>query len=199
MNTESYLEQIALLIQHLPPEDLDRSLAFYAESIADRMEEGMSEEEAVASMDPPEVAARAILMETPLPKLVKARVRQKRMGALEIVLLVLGFPLWFPLLLTALVLELSLYIVVWALLISLWAVELSVAVSVLGALGMAVAYFLRGRVLAGIAMLGAGLVCAGIAVFLFYGCVAASKGLLSLTKKAALAIKTKFLRKENER
>ena len=200
MNKEEFLLELKNGLSGLPREDIDACLSFYSEMIDDRMEEGLDEYEAVAGIGPVSEIVAQTIAEIPLPRLVKERIAPKRrLQIWEIVLLVLGFPLWFPLLIAGAAVVLSLYIVVWALLISLWAVELSVAVSVLGALGMAVAYFLRGRFLAGIAMLGAGLVCAGIAVFLFYGCVAASKGLLSLTKKAALAIKTKFLRKENER
>ena len=198
MNTESYLEQIALLIQHLPPEDLDRSLAFYAESIADRMEEGMSEEEAVASMDPPEVAARAILMDTPLPKLVKARVRQRRMGALEIILLVLGFPLWFPLLLTVLVLELSLYIVVWALVISLAAVVLSLGLSSLALLAAAFYSVFRGGIPMAMLCLGAALVLAGLTVLFGFVTVWAGRLALRLGKAMVRGLKSLLIRKEDK-
>ena len=199
MNRETFLAELQKALPGLPKEDVEERLAFYGEMIDDRMEEGLDEYEAVAGIGPVSEIVAQTIAEIPLPRLVKERIAPKRrLQVLEIVLLILGFPLWFPLLIAGAAVVLSLYIVVWALLISLWAVELSVAVSVLGALGMAVAYFLRGRFLAGIAMLGAGLVCAGVAVFLFYGCLAASKGLLSLTKQAALAIKTKFLRKENE-
>lgn len=198
MNTESYLEQIALLLQHLPPEDLERSLAFYAESIADRMEEGMSEEEAVASMDPPEAAARAILMETPLPKLVKARVKQKRMGALEILLLVLGFPLWFPLLLTVLILELSLYIVVWALVISLAAVVLSLAVSSLALVAAAFYSVFKGGIPMALLCLGAALVLAGLSALLFLLLRGAAKGSVRLGKAMVRGLKSLLIRKEDK-
>ena len=200
MNKEEFLMELKNGLAGLPREDIDACLSFYSEMIDDRMEEGLDEYEAVAGIGPVSEIVAQTIAEIPLPRLVKEKMTPNRsLRAWEIVLLILGFPLWFPLLIAGAAVVLSLYIVVWALLISLWAVELSVAVSVLGALATSVAYFLRGRFLAGIAMLGAGLVCAGIAVFLFYGCLAASKGLLSLTKKAALAIKTKFLRKENER
>ena len=116
MKREEYLDRIRALLQNLPPEDLERSLAFYAESIADRMEDGMSEEEAVASMESPEEAANAILLEQPLPTLVKVRVKERRqLSALEILLLVLGFPLWLPLLLTALVLVFTFILLAWVL------------------------------------------------------------------------------------
>ena len=53
-----------------------------------------------------------------------------------------------------------------------------------------------GNVLAGIAVLSAGFVCAGFSVFAFYGCKAATKGMVLLTKKTALWIKNGFMKKE---
>ena len=46
-------------------------------------------------------------------------------------------------------------------------------------------------------MIGACLVLAGLAILMFLGCLAASKGALLLTKKIALGIKSLFVRKEN--
>ncbi len=196
MNTESYLEQIALLIRNLPPKDQERSLAFYAESIADRMEDGMTEEEAVASMDPPEVAARAILMGAPLPSLVKARVKEKRMGAFEILLLVLGAPLWLPLLLTLLVLELSLYIVVWSLVISLAAVALALALSSLAVLVAAVYSIVKGGVPMMLLCLGAALILAGLAALFFLLVRLSGKLSVDLGKAMLRGIKSLLIHKE---
>ena len=46
-------------------------------------------------------------------------------------------------------------------------------------------------------MLGAALLIAGLSLFMFFGCVAASKGILKLTKKAGVGVKAMFIRKEN--
>jgi hypothetical protein len=45
-------------------------------------------------------------------------------------------------------------------------------------------------------MLGAGFVLAGLAIFLFFGCRAATKGAWLLTKKISRGVKRLFLRKE---
>ena len=79
----------------LPEEDIARSLSFYEELINDRMEEGMSEEEAVADVGNPKEIAAQILSEIPLSKLVKKKMKpSRRLRAWEIVLLALGSPLW---------------------------------------------------------------------------------------------------------
>ena len=52
------------------------------------------------------------------------------------------------------------------------------------------------HVFAGIALIGVALVCAGLGIFLFFGCNAATKGAVMLTKVIALGIKKAFVGKE---
>ena len=184
-------------LEGLPQKDMEERLRFYAEMIEDRMEEGLSEEEAVAEMGAVGEIAGQIIADIPLTKLVKEKIKTKRrLGAWEIVLLVLGFPVWLPLLISFFAVVLSLYIALWAVLVSLWAVFLSVAVCALcGTVGGAVVV-LCGRDAVGAAVIGTGLVCAGLAVLLFFGCKAASQGTLRLTAKLVLATKNAFVKKE---
>jgi len=51
--------------------------------------------------------------------------------------------------------------------------------------------------LAGIALIGASIVCAGLSIFIFYGCKAATSGTLTLTKKAVLGVKKRLAGKED--
>ena len=55
------------------------------------------------------------------------------------------------------------------------------------------------RVNVRIAMLGIAAFCAGASVFMFYGCVAATKGLVRLTKKMALGLKSLIIGKERSK
>lgn len=181
----------------LPREDIQRSLDYYSEMIDDRMEEGLSEEEAVAAMDPIEDIRAHILSETPLPRLVKESVRPRRkLRAWEIVLLVLGSPVWLPLLAAAVMVILSVYVTLWAGVFTLYAGNLSVAAgAVAGVFGL-FRMLSMGQVAEGILFLGGGLVCLGLAILLFFGCNQVAKGLIWLTKRGLLALKGCFVRKE---
>lgn len=198
MNKEAYLQRIRHLLQTLPEEDRERSLAFYAESIDDRMEDGMSEEEAVASLESPEEAAKSILMDTPLPKLVKARVKQRRMGALEILLLVLGFPLWFPLLLTILILGLTVYLVAWTLVLSLGAVVLALGLSAAAVLIAAVYCLFKGGIPLALLGFGACLVLTGLTVLLGFVTAGAGRLAIRLGKAMVRGLKSLLIRKEEK-
>ena len=130
MNKQEYLSAIRVRIPKMPTEDMERFIAYYSEMIDDRMEDGMTEEEAVAMMDTPDDAVDQILEDTPLSKIVKQKIKPThRLRAWEIVLIVLGSPVWVPLLLTAGILVLSMLVVVFSLLITFYAVVISAAVA----------------------------------------------------------------------
>ncbi|MBQ7034585.1 MAG: DUF1700 domain-containing protein [Clostridia bacterium] len=181
----------------LPQDDLEERLSFYSEMIEDRMEEGLSEEEAVAAIGSVDEIAEQIIAEIPLAKLAKEKIRPKRrLKGWEIVLLVLGSPIWLSLGIAAFAVMLSLYISLWAVIISLWAVFASFAGCFIGGVLAGILSAIGGNIASGLAVLAAGIVCAGLAIFMFYGCKAATKGILMLTKKTAIGIKNRFIKKE---
>ena len=198
MNKEEFLTALRSSLAGLPQDDIEERVTFFGEIIDDRMEDGTGEEEAVAGIGPVEKIREQIVAEIPLPKLVREKVRPKRaLRSWEIVLIVLGFPVWFPLLVAAGAVVLSLYIVLWALLIALWAIEVSLWLCVPTGIAAAAVYFAQGSAVPALMMLGAALLLAGLSIFAFFGCAAASKGVLALTKKVGLGIKSLFIRKEN--
>ena len=181
----------------LPEEDIERSLSFYGELIDDRIEEGMSEEEAVADVGAPGEIAAQILSEIPLSKLVKEKMKpSRRLRAWEIVLLVLGSPLWLTLLIAALVILIALYAVLWSLVVVVWSVGVALVGSFLCSIAALVLLCVQGSVGMGLLLLGIGVVCMGLALFLWFGSRAATKGAWWLSKRVPLWIKACFVRKE---
>ncbi len=131
-----------------------------------------------------------------MSKLIKEKTPKRRLGVWEIVLLALGSPIWLSLLIAAFAVILSLYISLWALIISFWAVFGSFIGCALGSIVSAIVFTVVGKGLTGIAMASVGLVCAGLSIFLFYGCKGVTNGTVLLTKKIFLGIKRSFLKKE---
>ena len=195
MNREQFFQALRARLAGLPEEDVQSSLEYYGEMIDDRVEDGVPEEVAVAAVGSVDEIAEQFMMDMPLTKLVKARVKPKRaLKAWEIVLLVLGSPVWLPILIAIAAVVLAVYITLWAVIVSLYAAVLSVAVAAIACL---VAIFLLAPVsLPGILMcLGGALVCAGLAVLLFFGCTALAKCIVKLGKMIWLAIKGCFIGK----
>lgn len=197
MNKQEFLAQLRRGLSGLPQDDIEERLTFYGEMIEDRKEEGLSEEEAVSAVGfVSEIVTQAVA-ETPLAKIAKERIRPKRrLRAGEIVLLVLGSPIWFSLGIAAVAVIFSFYISLWSVVVSLWAVFASLVACCVGGVLACVVLVIGSRGVSGVAMLAAGIVCAGLAIYLFYGCKAATDGILILTKKLAIWIKNCFIKKE---
>lgn len=176
----------------LPQDDVEEWLSFYSEMIEDRMEEGLSEEEAVAAVGSvDEIAAQIVSDVTASKDMPKGRRRLKAWG---IVLLALGSPVWVSLLIAAVAVVLSLYISLWAVIVSLWAVFASLVACGFSFVVVGIAFALARYGLTGVAMIGAGIVCVGLSIFLFYGCKAATKGTILIAKKAVRVIKNCFVK-----
>lgn len=196
MNKIEFLTVLRERLQGLPEEDIKKSIDFYCEMIDDRVEDGMSEAEAVDALGNIEEIISQILSEVSLPKLVKEKVKPKRaLKAWEIVLLVLGAPLWIPLLAAVILTVLAVYLSVWSVIISLYAVDLSIAVSGLACIGVAVALLFDGQFVPAGVVFGTGLVCMGLAILLFFAFNLVTKGILWVSKKVLLGIKGLFIGK----
>lgn len=169
-------------LSDLPHNEVEERLTFYIETIEDRMEEGFSEEAAVAAVGSiDEITAQIKADISPAPE--KTEVKPKRrLKAGEIVLLVLGSPIWLSLLIAVFAVVFSLYVSLWAIIISLWAVFSSLAGCAFCGIVGGVCFTAAGYGYVGIALIAAGLVCAGLAIFLFFGCKAATIGTTRFTK-----------------
>ncbi|MBO4914458.1 MAG: DUF1700 domain-containing protein [Oscillospiraceae bacterium] len=197
MNKEQFILALYDELKGIPIDDVEKTINYYREMIDERMEDGMSEEEAVAAMGSIQDIAEQILAETPLTTLVRDKVTGgKPLPTWEIVLLVLGAPLWIPLGAAAFSILLAVYIVIWSMVIALGAVTFALAVSGIACIIGCVPLMLRMGVAYMLFSLGGGLVCTGIAVLLFFVLRATVIGVAKLSRSIWLGIKSIFVRKE---
>ena len=196
MTKREFFAQLREKLSGAPQGEIEDRLIFYGEMIDDRIEEGMSEEDAVAAVGDIDSIVSEIISAIPMSAIVKEKTKSKRkMKVWEIVLLVLGSPIWLSLLAAAIVIIVAVYVVIWSVVISLWAVGAAMAGCALGSIAILVLNCIYGSVWTGLAFLGAGLVLAGISIFWFFGCKALTKCVVLLTKKIVLWIKKLFVRK----
>lgn len=161
MNKGRFIRALSRRLRALPREERQTSLAYYTEMIQDHMEEGMSEEQAVAMLGNVDEIAAQILQSAPdVPKAGKGR------RVWMIVLLVLGSPVWLSLLIAALAVVASVFVVLWSLAASMYAVELSLAVcGPAGLVGLVVGC-LKGNAQQGVLLLSTGYAALGLALVL---------------------------------
>ena len=198
MTKEEFKTQLRQRLSGLPQGDIEERISFYEESINDRMEEGMPEEEAVAGIGTMDEIVEQIMSEIPLTRLVRDKVKPKRkFKAWEIVLLVLGSPVWLPLLITGIALIFIFYMVFWVLVLAAYVVELSFILSAIAAVAQVVLFLVGGNPAGALYMGGACLILAGLTIFWFFACAGITKGVMKLTGAILTGIKSSFVGKEN--
>ena len=196
MNKQEFLTGLEEGLSGLPQGDLAERLSFYSEMIDDRMEEGLSEEEAVAGIGPVDAVVTRILAEIPINRLVREKVKPKRhLQVWEIILLVLGSPLWLSLLIAAFAVILALFVIIWAVIISFWAAEITFIVSAVAGLTVGNLLIWQGEGMQGGLLICAGFFLAGLAILLLFGCKAITKGGVILPVRITAGIKSLFLGK----
>lgn len=180
MTKKQFLSELKRKLSGLPRADIEERLAFYGEMIDDRMDDGRSEAEAVADVGYVGVIAAQIRMETPSGG-KKENGKSKKLGAWAIVLLILGSPIWLSLAVAALAVLIALYAVIWSVAVSLWSVFAAFVGCGIGGVVSGVIFIFTENVIPGVAMIGAGLVSLGLAIFAFHGCRVLTVGCAKLT------------------
>ncbi len=182
----------------LPKAEIEEQISFYSEMIDDRMEDGLSEEDAVAAVGSVEKIAEAIIADTPITKLVKEKVKcNRRISALEIVLLVLGSPIWISLGVSLFAVIISFYVALWAVVISFWASFVAVLACGFGGIVAGGVLISSKSVLSGLFLIGAALVCFGIAILLFLLCKLATKGVILFLNQIIKSLKNRIAKRSD--
>lgn len=216
MTKLEFLDKLQAGLLGLTESDAQERLNFYSEMIDDRMEEGLSEEQAVAQVGDVQVIVANILAEIPQNAPVQAdaegvkqviakvekpthhqatpkKEEKKHMETRQIILLILGFPLWLPLLIAAFAVVISLIAVLWSVVGTLWgALFGTLAGCGIGVTLLGLGCMIAGKWVVGTALFGAGLACAGLAVFAFFACMYTTKGAAWLTKVTFVGIAKLF-------
>jgi uncharacterized membrane protein len=192
MNKQEFLAELKGRLHALSEVEIKKTLAYYGEIIDDRVEEGMTEEEAISGMESIGEIAEQTLRDAPFTTLIRARKPQK-LSAVTIVLLVLGSPVWLPLLIAAVSVVLAIFIVFWSLVASLWVVVVSFGVA--GLASVATVPFVSGMTHV-LMNLGAGLVLVGAAALLFTPAKAVVRQGFRAMTAVGRRIKSILIRKE---
>lgn len=162
MRKQEFLCALKKRLSGLPKQDVEEHLNFYSEMIDDRVEEGLLENDAVLAVGSIDEIVSQISKEFSINDTDIERAKKKNIRTCERVLLIIGSPLWFSLLIVAFAVIISFYAVMWSLVICLWAIELP--------------FFIFSF----------------ISKYLFMGCKKITEGSLGITKKCAVLIKNMF-------
>ena len=218
-----FLSELRNRLFGLPGEEIEERLSFYNEMINDRMEEGLSEEEAVAAIGPVEEIAEQIMstaqvqpvtiapawddtaysqqpvMDAPplygsgYPEYAEEPKRSG--GGMKTLLLILGFPLWFPLMAAFLVVWLALTVAAFSVILAFWVTAAGLAAGVAAGLFYAIVCFFLGKTFSAFAWIGTGCILAGVSILMFLCGGAVTKGVFGYIKFSTRCVMKLFRRK----
>ena len=128
MTKNEFLSALERQLASLPESDRKRSILYFDEIIADRMEEGLSEEEVLAEMESVEEIAKGILSDAAEEPAAPQNVPRKVGGCplwLAILLAVLASPIWLPIAFSVAATLVTIYMVPWILILTLFCVAIA--------------------------------------------------------------------------
>ena len=190
MTKDEFIEQLRKNLSGLPKEEIDDRISFYEEMIDDKIQDGYKEEDVIADLGSPDKVAREIIGDVPLRKIIKERVTPKRsLKAWEIVLIILGFPIWFPLVLAILIIFLSGFIVIWSLMLSIVVIDISFVTAGGGAIGVGFMTFFNNSKSFGAFEFGIGIFSIGLGLLLVLFTKSIITALVKVTKKMLVGTK----------
>ena len=186
MTKQEFLSELERALGKLPHAEVEQALAFYDEAISDRMEDGLSEAEALAGLGPVDEIAAQIAAETPpIPRAIARANTGSR--TLNIVLLAVFSPIWIPIVLALAAAALSVYV-------ALWAVDAVLVLMPFAGLAALASTLGGGMPLPGVFVFGLSLVSSGFGLVASFAVFWASKLLFQATRTFARWIASLFVR-----
>lgn len=162
MTKKIFFKKLKHELSRLPKSEIRERISFYDEMIDDKIEDGMTEAEAIDSIctsDP--IGTKFKKMDS------DSDIKPKR-STTALVLIVLGFPVWFSILAAVFAVVFSLWIALWAIVIAFWAVFASTAVAAPCIAVASIFLLCRGDFALSAVGIATALACAGIAIVFFY-------------------------------
>ncbi len=192
MNKLEFLDKLSERLAGIPEADRLMTLDYYSEIIDDRVEAGFSEKDAVSALGSLDSIVSHVVSEIPMKRLVKEKVKarpRRTVQGWEILLLILGAPLWLTLLIAVFAIIFAILIVIGAVVAALYAVDFSIAISGLALILAGIILLVTGHPIPACFSSGTGLILAGVSIltFLAFGLVA--KGMFYIAKMLLRGIK----------
>ena len=175
LTKKEFLSRLKKKLKGLSMLETRERIGFYGEIIDDKIEEGLTEEEAVAEVGSIDDIAEEIFSEVVVDK-----AEPERLSPWKIALLIIGaVVVWLPI-------YVSLVATLFAVCISLWASFVAASAVGIVAVALGCVNVFKINILVGSATVGIGLISAGLAILLFLSCILLTKGSIFAVKKVSL-------------
>lgn len=170
--SEEFLQQLKSALAHLPYSEVERVVSYYSENVQDKIEDGVSEEEAIASFGNLDEIVSMIEEEVTITSIVKDKVIKKSKDSnvnkiLIGIIAVLGIPLWIGLGGLAIGLGIGFLAVFWSIPFALGSMYISLAFTSVSGIFIGFIRMFTFEFATGIAYFGVGVIASGLVVMFF--------------------------------
>ncbi|MDV4150726.1 DUF1700 domain-containing protein [Clostridium sp. AL.422] len=188
MNKSTFIDTLRKSLKLLDEDERNKFISYYEEIIEDYKESGFTEKEVIKKIGSPQSIANNILSEQDI---ININIPSFKSKILNIILLILGFPLWGSLLLAVILLILSAYIIIWCIPFTTGVTSISFfAASLLSIIGSP---FMMADILSvGIIQLGVGIALVGTSILLGLITIYLSKKIIIITMQLTFNIFKSF-------
>ncbi len=189
MSKSIFIDTLRGLLEPLNKEERDKFISYYEEIIEDYKESGLTEQEVIDKIGSPQSIANDILSEQN-----SINIPSSNSKILNKILLILGFPLWGSLLLTAVLFILSVYIVILCILFTTGVSSIAffgaALVSIIGS-----PFMMFDTLNVGVVQLGLGVSSIGMSILLGFITIYLSKNIIGITKDLTSKVLKSFKKK----
>ena len=194
MKKNEFIRELKYRLSGYPRDVVVNAVNYYTECIEDAVEDGRDEEEAVAALGSMDEIVRNTLRDVPLTKLVKERVSPKRkLTGFEVIILILGFPIWFPLLIAAWAIFFAFYVVIWSLVFTIAVTSIALIAAGIVAFIGSIGTIYTGAFGPAVFGMGSGLICFAVGLFMVLAVPGLAKGALAIGRGFLLGVKKLFI------
>lgn len=197
MKKAEFIKTLKDKLRGYPEEVVNNAVSYYVELIDDAVEDGQIEEQVIASLGAIDDIVNTILKEVPLRRLVIDKMKPKRrLETWEIVLIILAFPIWLPLLISLFGIIIGLFAGFGGLIVGLWAGEIGILMSGLAiTIGYPIMNVVSGPVADLSVYIGSGIFVLGLGLFLIVPMCYLTSLIFKLVKAIVTGIKRLLVRK----
>ena len=181
MTKSEFTKVLKSRLTHLPKSERREILQYYYEMISERMEEGMTEAQAIAALG----SLDELFSEYPSAKPQKKGIRLR---AWHVIMLIIGAPLWISLLAAMLCVILAFYIVIWALVICFYVIFIALAVCGFALTLASIFALFYGGAPYFFMLFGCGTLLSGLAIMWLVVCTLFAKAMAKVTAKTSKGI-----------
>ena len=179
MNRNQFIDILARKLSKMPEKELKQTIDYYYEIISDKMNDGMTEEQAIESLGSlDEIVTDTLSDASDSCETVKEKKESKwkniTIGATAII--------WVPVLIGLFGGLIALYISLWAIVISLGAITLATGVGTLVSI-LGIVDICTGAVASGLTIISMGIGSLGLSFIFYTITVYSGKGMILLTRK----------------